>query len=67
MHRPGAHATRSKILTPNFIEGVISIMYLVSYMKFYMAASRDGNIPYDLSQLPKMSIIVSYIPPHNLL
>jgi hypothetical protein len=51
MHRSNAHATRLKILTPNFIEGVISMMYLMSYVKFYMAANRDENISYDLSQL----------------
>jgi hypothetical protein len=43
------------------------MMYFVSYVKFYMAANRDKNISYDLSQLPKMSTIVNSLPLHKLL
>jgi hypothetical protein len=62
MNRPNAHATRSKILTPNFVEGVISMMYLVLYMKFCMATSRDESILYDLTQLREdLQLSVSFI------
>jgi hypothetical protein len=67
MQGPNAHATRSKILTSNFIEGAVSMMYLVPYVEFYMATSRDRSISYDLSQLPNMSAIASSLPLHNLL
>jgi hypothetical protein len=53
MHGPNTHETRLKILTLNFVDGIVSMMYLVSYVKFCMAASRDESISYDLSQLPK--------------
>jgi hypothetical protein len=43
------------------------MMYFVSYVKFYMAASRERSILYDLFQLPKMSAIASSLPLHNLL
>jgi hypothetical protein len=43
------------------------MMYFVSYVKFYMTASRDGSISYDLSQLSNMSAIASSLPLHNLL
>jgi hypothetical protein len=43
------------------------MMYFVPYVKLYMAASRDRSISYDLSQLPKRSIIASSLPLHNLL
>jgi hypothetical protein len=43
------------------------MMYFVSYVKFYMTASRDESISYDLSQLQKRSVIVSFLPLHNLL
>jgi hypothetical protein len=43
------------------------MMYFVPYVEFYMAASRDESIPYDLSQLPNMFAIVSSLPLHNLL
>jgi hypothetical protein len=43
------------------------MMYFVPYVKPYMAASRDGNISYDISQLSKRSAIASSLPLHNLL
>jgi hypothetical protein len=43
------------------------MMYFVPYVKFYMTASRDRNILYDLSQLPNRSAIASSLPLHNLL
>jgi hypothetical protein len=55
IHGSNAHATRSKISTPNFVESVVSMMYFVPYVKFCMAANRDRSISYDLSQLPNMS------------
>jgi hypothetical protein len=67
MYKQNDHATRSKSLTPNFIEGAVSMMYFVSYVEFYMVASRDGSISYDLSELLKMYVIVSFLPLHNLL
>jgi hypothetical protein len=43
------------------------MMYFVPYVNFYMVASRDESISYDLSQLSKKSAIVSSLPLHNLL
>jgi hypothetical protein len=67
MHELNAHEIRSKISTPNFVEGVVSMMYFVSYVKLCMAVNRDESISYDLSQLPKRSAIASSLPLHNLL
>jgi hypothetical protein len=67
MHGPNTHATRSKIPMPNFVEGAVSMMYFVPYVEFYMDASRDESISYDLSQLPKRSAIANFLPLHNLL
>jgi hypothetical protein len=49
MHRPNAHTTRLKILTLNFVEGVVSMRYLMQFVELCMAASRDRSILYDLS------------------
>jgi hypothetical protein len=67
MHGLNAHATKLKNLTPNFVEGVVSMMYLMSYVEFCMTVSRDGSISYDLSQLLKRTVIASFFPLHNLL
>jgi hypothetical protein len=57
MHEPNVHATRSKILTPNFVEDAVYMMYFMPCVKFCTAASRDGSISYDFSQLLKRSAI----------
>jgi hypothetical protein len=67
MHRPNAHATRLKISTPNFVEGVVSMMYLVPYVEFCMLlaemkASRMTSLNYQ-----KKSVIVSSFSFLNLL
>jgi hypothetical protein len=49
MHRPNAHTTRLKILTLNFVEGVVSMRYLMQFVELCMVASRDRSILYDLS------------------
>jgi hypothetical protein len=51
MHESNVHTTLLKISIPNFIEGSISMRYLMPIVEVYMTIKRDKNILYDLSQL----------------
>jgi hypothetical protein len=67
MYESNDHATQLKISTLNFIDGTITMRYLMPFVKFYMIASRDESISYNLSQLSKKYVIVSSLPLNNLL